>query len=42
MAEFNEFTLHAAMSPGRNVRRDTDYEPSDRGCRARSPGTPLA
>ena len=42
MAEFNELTVPAAMSPGRIVRRDAAYQLSDRDGRARSPGTSAA
>jgi hypothetical protein len=39
VAELDEFTLHAAMSPGRIVRRDADHELPDCGCRRRPTGT---
>ena len=39
VAELDEFALHAAMSPGRIVRRDADHELPDRCCRRRPTGT---
>ncbi len=40
VAEFDEFALHAPVTPGRIVRRDADHELADRGCYGRPSGTP--